>query len=112
MLLFYINSILMFYPKICFRKQRIAYPKKGCISRPDPILLTPFFHPAYGYKQAYENLQLVENSGGSMFFDVCQVAINYPSYLKRIWFLSSLASPIPPPYSNMIFPAQPIIFSS
>ena len=39
MLLFYINSILMFYPKICFRKQGIAYPKKGCISRPDPILL-------------------------------------------------------------------------
>jgi|GEM_PF-800896 hypothetical protein len=25
MLLFYINSILMFYPKICFRKQVLLY---------------------------------------------------------------------------------------
>ena len=43
MLLFYINSILMFYPKICFRKQDILkemkcdYAQGYLMNRPLPM---------------------------------------------------------------------------
>jgi len=46
MLLFYINSILMFYPKICFRKQVLfnsAYKRKLIINLQPVYTKSPLF---------------------------------------------------------------------